>query len=357
MSPEFEAVLDAATRAPSGDNTQPWRFEVDPDGAVEFEVDPTRDPSPMNSGQRMARIALGAAVENLLRAARDRGWEARTEPPAAPGRARVRLAPGPDAPGIGCEGEKVIRDRVTNRRVYDGRPVPPDVLARLTEECASIEGVGTRWIVGADRLKLLAGVIGRADAAMFGEPTMRHAFLGKVRFDLPPGAVADDGLPMASLEATRFDRFALRLMRRMPNWLVRSSGALSVFAQKARQLVTSAAGLCLVVAPDRTAETDLLVGRAMQRAWLALGAAGLAVQPMMSLPVLENVLENGNPAVVDAVGRDRIAALLEEFRSHVPELGGGRAGFLMRFGYAPPPSGRTGRLPLAAVARETSAAT
>jgi hypothetical protein len=95
----------------------------------------------------------------------------------------------------------------------------------------------------------------------------------------------------------------------------------------------------------------------VQRAWLALTEGGLAAQPMMSLPVLENVLENADPVVVAAVGREKVAALLAEFRSLLPELGGRRPAWVMRFGYAPPPSGRTGRLPPAVVVREPSVAT
>lgn len=348
LPPEFEPLLAAAVRAPSGDNTQPWRFAIDPDGAVEFAVDEARDPSPMNAGQRMARIAIGAAVENLVRAAAARGWDARVEG----GGLRVVLSRGT---GDATNADAVARSlaaRVTNRRVYENRPVPPELLARLAAETPPLDSVVTRWVVGGDRLAPLSAVIGKADATMFGEPTMRKAFLSKVRLDLPPDAVADDGLPLASLEASRSDRLALRMMPKMPNWLLKYSGALGVFAKKARQLVSSASGLCLVVAPDRTPETDLLVGRAMQRAWLALGDAGLAAQPMMSIPVLENVLESGAPAVVAAVGREKVEGILAEFRSLVPELAGGRPGWLMRFGYAPPPTGRTGRLPPAVTVRE-----
>jgi hypothetical protein len=75
----------------------------------------------------------------------------------------------------------------------------------------------------------------------------------------------------------------------------------------------------------------------------------------MSLPVLENVLENGDPAVAAAVGRDTVMALGREFRSLVPEIGDNRPAWVMRFGYAPPPTGRTGRLPPVVTVREPAA--
>jgi hypothetical protein len=84
---------------------------------------------------------------------------------------------------------------------------------------------------------------------------------------------------------------------------------------------------------------------------LTLTAEGLAVQPMMSLLVLENIGEHGDAALVESLGRGTLAALQHEFRALVREIGGWRPAFLMRFGFAPAPSGRTGRLPLHAVAQ------
>jgi hypothetical protein len=179
---------------------------------------------------------------------------------------------------------------------------------------------------------------------MFGEPTMRQAFLDNVRFDTPAASEVTEGLSLACLELTTMDRFALRMLRRLPNVIVKMAGIMKVFATKTRALVESASGLCLIVAPNGVSKTDVVVGRAMQRAWLALTAQHLAVQPMMSLCVLENVLENGSADIVTSLGRDRAAAICQEFRALAPEIAGGRAAFLLRFGFAPPPSGRTGRL-------------
>ena len=142
---------------------------------------------------------------------------------------------------------------------------------------------------------------------------------------------------------------SLRIMTRMPDGLLKLGGVSRIFADKARHLVRSSSGLCLVVAQDGDEPTDLLVGRALQRAWLALTEARLAAQPMMSLLVLENVADRGDRDLREALGPDKLEALRAEFRSLAPEIEGRRPAWLMRFGHAPPPSGRTGRLPIASV--------
>ena len=341
----LDPLLVAAGRARRAITRSPG-FLVDPSGErIALRLDESRDPSPMNTGQRMARIGVGAALENLIRAAEGLGWAAWLEPAAPPDLAVVRLVRRGAAGVVAA----AIASRVTNRRPYDGRPVPAEVLDQLARETPALDGVGTHWIVDRGRLEAVAEIIGRADALMFGEPSMRRAFLSKVRFDAPAGAEVEEGLSLGSLELSGPDRLALRLMRHVPDWTLKVAGAGRIFAAKARRLVESASGLCLVAAPDDSEATDLAVGRTMQRAWLALADRGLAAQPMMSLIVLENALGSEDPALVASLGPDRVATLSSRFRAATPEIGDRRPAFLLRFGYAPGPGGRTGRLPLSEV--------
>lgn len=343
----LKVLVESAILAPSGDNLQPWRFGCDAArGEIRVVLDETRDPSPMNSGQRMSRIAIGAALQNMLRTADANGWELEIEAPAGSDAAIVRLRPPPVSAG---SMNQALSQRVTNRRKYDGRGLPEEILAELRTSTPELDGVRTLWVAERERLERLAELIGEADALMFGEPSMRLAFLGNVRFDLPPEATAPEGLPLDSLEVGTADRIALRLMRRIPDWLLKSTGGLKVFAKTARELVTSASGLCVIAAKDDAPSTDFVVGRSMQRAWLALTERGLAVQPMSSIPVLQNAMQHGSPALRSALDPDRVNRLIGRFRELVGEMDDARPAFLMRFGYAPPPTGRTGRLPLEAV--------
>jgi hypothetical protein len=347
MDQTIARLVAASLSAPSGDNTQPVRFAVDEEArTITLALDPSRDASPMNAGQRMARMAAGASLENLVRAAQALGLVAEMEPAPRGTLAVVRLVGAPDESG---RVEGGISERVTNRRAYDGRSVADDVLGRLARSSPPIDGVTTLWIVDRGRIEALADLIGRADALMFGEPSMRRAFLAQVRFDQPPEARVEEGLSLDSIEASASERMALRIMKRMPDRLLKLGGVSKIFAAKARGLVRSASGLCLVVAPDGDDPTDLIVGRAFQRAWLSLTNLGLATQPMMSLLVLENVADRGDRGLREALGPDKLGALRAEFRALAPEIEGRRPAWLMRFGHAQPPSGRTGRLPIESV--------
>lgn len=344
MNPALESLLQAALLAPSGDNTQPWRFRVDGRGRrIDILLDPARDPSPMNAGQRMARVALGAAGESLLYRARSMGWSAKESCAESGGCFRVECGGSPPANPGGCD---TLKKRATNRRPYDGRPLPARVLAELRESSPPLGSVRTHWISQRERRDEIARLVGKADAILFGEQAFRDAFLGNIRFDQPPTAAVEEGLSVGSLELTPLDRRMLPLAGKIPQPLFRVLALEANFARHARRLVRSASGLAIVIAPDELPTTDVAVGRAMLRAWLAATRAGLAVQPMMSFPVLDGALSMGESALQARLRRRRAPELLEELRRAVPEVERGRVGWLMRVGYAPPPTCRTGRRPL-----------
>jgi hypothetical protein len=295
----------------------------------------------MNAGQRMARISVGAAVENIVRTAALNGWRADVAVDDSGASATVTVV------GENFSDPKfdpIIEQRATNRKPYDGRPLPNETLTALRAATPERDAIRTYWITSRDEIARVAAIVPRSDALMFGNATMRTAFFKNVRFDAPPDALVDQGMSLASMEAGRGDRVAMRIVRNLPAWFLQAVNIGRTFASKSQRLVESASGLCLVVAPDDRPATDLSVGRAIERAWLAATEAGCAAQPMMSLAVLEGALRFGSPDLFSRPDLKRVQTVLSELRAAQPVLGTGRLGFLLRFGYAPPPSGRCGRL-------------
>jgi nitroreductase len=356
IASELRYLADAAARAPSGDNMQPWCFKLDPQAAcLELYAAPDCDPSPMNSAQRMTLIACGAALENALIAAHERGWrthvevtERQIERNGAIPLARIRLldrigrSPLPTLPTD-------LAARVTNRKRYDARPLSPQVLDVLKVATQKMEGFRCCWLADRSSIETLATLIGRADAIMFSEPSMRRSIFSNVRFDLPPDAEAEEGLPVAALELSVSERMVLPFLKDVPNTVFKISSAPLMFAARTRSLVRSCSALFVIDSIERPCaqerHTEIRVGQVLQRAWLALTKAGLAAQPMMSLVVLDNALRHGSPDLITSLERLKAPALLSEFRAALRHITGdsGRPGFLLRLGYAPPPSARSGR--------------
>ena len=350
MDDSFDTLIASAILAPSGDNTQPWRFVVDRRASqISIFVNESRDRSAMNAGQRMSRIACGAAAENLIQSSRSQLWNVRLAPAISGALLTLHLEKGELSPAASTPQTEAIAARITNRRKYNGTPLPAPVLEELRQAAPKIEGVTTHWICDRGRLTALALLVGQSDALMFGDPSIRKAFFSNVRFDAAADARVADGLSMASLELSFVDRVALRMVSRSPDWIVRLLGLTRSFNSHARKLIESSSGLCLIATATKSNEMDVSAGRALQRAWLALTVKSMAAQPMMSLLVLSNILDHGSPEIIAAIGAEKINSLLEKFRALVPEIGSDFTAFILRFGYAAAPSGQTGRLPVSAV--------
>ena len=76
-NPELEELVKHAIKAPSGHNTQPWKFYVY-DSAIEVFPDFQKTLPVVDSEHRELYISLGCAVENLCIAAREKGFQPET---------------------------------------------------------------------------------------------------------------------------------------------------------------------------------------------------------------------------------------------------------------------------------------
>jgi len=173
----IDTILEAARLSPSGDNTQPVRFDVDyADRIIRLELDPARDPSPMNAAQRMARIAMGAALENMTQTAKLNQWqfEWRIESDALV----FQLALDYPAGILNA----TIRDRVTNRKQYRPTELANDVCESLRHVTAPDDSCAVFVFSPNERMELCK-LISEADSIILSSQPIRSSFLDKVRFD------------------------------------------------------------------------------------------------------------------------------------------------------------------------------
>jgi len=341
-NPALLTLLESARLAPSGDNTQPWRTAVDEQqSCVWLHLDPSQDRSPMNAGQHMARIALGAALENMSQTALHNQWQ---------------FAVQCQENGVSCRllGDysmgnvpHSILSRVTNRRLYSSVEILPSRMEALRTATPANHSQ-TIWVTQATDRAILCELIAQADSILLSLEAARRAFLEKVRFDQPVMAIVEEGLSLGCLELAAMQRLGLRLMPSVPNSILAACGGAALFRQAAARLTKSASGICVVSVACEPCEWKFAyhIGRTMERAWLALTAQQLHCQPMMSLPVLRNILIHQPADWLRSNQRLSIAALLERWDEFLERQFGcprDTAGALLRFGEAQEPSVRTGR--------------
>lgn len=340
LLPHIERIVDAAHIAPSHDNRQPWRFVVDGE-TVSFLVDHERAHAPAGDGGRTARIAVGAAVECALLRAGRMGAVVRVEPPATGALVTLTITQPKRMP----EPDKALVRRATNRRVYDGKPVDDATFAWLGESTPPLEGARTHWF-GRERVRSLGPIVEEGEALTYADPQLRASALEAVRFDVRDREPVDRGLSVGSLELSSAERLTLDALRHTPQDRLAAMGAFQKMGARARRLVESASGVCIVTAAaGGDVTSDVAVGRCMQRAWLALTRRGLAAQPMMTLPTLEGLVAAGDGATLAEPAR--AASVVAAFRAAFPNVErDARIGVLLRYGFAAAPSSPVRRIPL-----------
>ena len=153
-------LVGAAGAAPSIHNTQPWRFDVDPQArTVEVHAAWERSLPLADPRGRALHLSAGTAVFNLLVAAGHLGWEPvlhllpRSSDPGF--LADVRLA-GPPLTGRrpGPDLYQAIARRHSSRLPFTDRPVPAAVLDELTR-AAHAEGAELTLPGAAESARLL----------------------------------------------------------------------------------------------------------------------------------------------------------------------------------------------------------
>ena len=271
------ALVGAAVLAPSDWNTQPWRFEVDPE-SIRLFADVQRSLPVSDPDQRGLMVSLGAALENLVVAARAYGLQPtvhyRPNERARGAVAEVTWNGG----GLRRDRELfgALTDRRTNRRNYDGRGLMPQVRAQLSAQVA--DGPRLHWLDGRDALRELADLVHDAVHAQVSNRRIQaeqHRWLHTSTRD---AARRGDGVPVDALGMSGPANWFAGHYYDPDSWFLRfGAGSL---AKRAREGMRSAGAAALLTTTARDESAWLLGGQAYERLALKATQLGLAHQPV-----------------------------------------------------------------------------
>jgi hypothetical protein len=280
------ALVGAAILAPSYYNTQPWRFEVDA-GELRILLDPARTLPLDEPEQRFAQMSLGAALENLLVAARAWGQQP-----------SVRYLPWGTTPRAGSSlvaatvswrpGDRprdrllysALTERRSNSRSFDGRAITIPSRGQLSAQVG--EEVRVHWLEERADLHAVADVVYDATETVLAD---RRAQADRARW-----LRGSEGDARERGDGVTAERMGLRGPAR---WLAGRSlrpgsrfygwGAASM-AKDVRDLVRSSGALALLTLPARTDAGWILGGQAYERFALRAATLGVAQHPL-SAPI------------------------------------------------------------------------
>ncbi len=350
---DIAAIIDLARWAPSGDNTQPWRFELAGPAHLVVHGFDTRSHCVYDIDGRPSQMSLGALLETAAIAATTQGLRTHIERRAdAPETAPVfdlRFTPAdPGSPPDPLAAH--IRARSVQRRPYSTRAL--DAAQRGALEAAVGTDHRVRWIDGAAGRCRMALLLFHSAKLRLITPEAYAVHRDVIEW----GAThSTDRIPDRSLGVDaltlRVMRFALQSWARvrfLNRWL---AGTWAPRIQMDLLPALACGAHFLIEAQRAPASIDDHVGagRAMQRFWLTAAQLGLVMQPQITPLVFARYADAGRafstlPAALPLAQRVS-ASLVRAWGERAVSHGV----FMGRIGHGPAPHARSLRLDPAAL--------
>ena len=338
--------LHAAILAANPHDTQPWLFEVRNESITVY-ADRTRNLGAFDPFRREMHLGLGAAIENLVRAAGVCGYT----PYVHPVQGRLTNTP-PDEPFIvahitmdpGAPGRdplyEAIPDRHTNRGRYLEKPIQQAVLNGLSSLVAG-ENVRVAFLSDSKARTDMAALIVGATTRIIADPEMSAASARWIRTGRREVNEHRDGV---TVDAAGLSPATVMFGKLMPDLGAATQDSYWLANTKDTQVHAPVLGAILV--KDRLDMGQAIdAGRAWQRLHLMATAAGLAAQPL------------NQP--VECVDRNAQLGRADSFQQDLRRLTGAgdwEATFTFRLGYAEKPAPLSPRRPLESVIKSSGLA-
>ncbi len=301
QTPAIGEFVRHATLAPSGHNTQPWKFRAAAN-RIDILPDLSRRTPAVDPDDHHLFVSLGCAAENLALASGARGH---------PGEVRFDPSSGGAVVFESGNGEAnpsplfdAIPQRQCSRNDYDGKPVSNADLQTLTA-AAAIPGVDLVLITAPPQIARVRELILAGNSAQIADPAFVRELRSWLRFSPRQALRTGDGL----FTATTGNPI-------LPAWLgpLFFDAAFTANAEndKCARQIAGSAGIAVFAAQTEDRAHWVLAGRAAQRFALQATVLGLKCA-FLNQPVEVAGLR---PGLADLIG-----------------LPGRRPDLVMRFGY------------------------
>ena len=344
----LETILERARWAPSGDNTQPWRFEIAGEDRVVVHGRDTRDTVVYDLDGHASQLAIGGLLETAAIAASVLGRSMRVRAlPAPETRPTYELTFVPDPQARPDPLAAFIETRSVHRRPLSRRPLTAQERRALEASVASAYGVA--WVEGTLGRRAMARLLFRSARLRLTTPEAYRVHRSIIAWN---AQTSEDRVPDQALGVDpmtlRLMRFALQDWQRvtfMNRWMA-GTWIPRVLMDVLPALHCAAHFALTARQPLTTVDEHVTAGRAMQRFWLTATSLGLQLQPEMTPLIFARYARRGTRFTEVADGAPTAAAVDAGLAARFGRDTADRAFFLGRLGHGPAASARSTRLPL-----------
>lgn len=277
-------LIDAAGKAPSGGNNQPWRWHYQ-NGILHLFLEQSATKSYLDPENISSYMSLGAAIENLLLAAANKNLAVNWE--LTPQHAPLHIAWfGFSANHQTSEQESLLAHQInlrhTNRKITPRQELDETVLNKLSSLINQTEHAKLTWVTDVEKLKNLGAISSHADLLrMFIDEAHTDFIEKEMRWNLDEVSETENGIGIHTLDLSNNDNIGLQLIKdkRTIEFLKQIEGG-SAFKRIAIQQFLSSSAVGLISMPTANVKNFINSGMAAERLWLSATALNLQLHPV-----------------------------------------------------------------------------
>lgn len=302
---DFNYLVECAIKAPSGHNTQPWKFEKIQDGII-IHPDFTRALPIVDSDNHALYISLGCALENLVIVASKIGYKSKVDYPNNPNASIfVTLSRSNEINPSDEDLFDFIKSRQVNRSKYSDKIVNNTELERL-RNCFNYDGISLVLLNDKENFEKVIPLIIEANNLQFQNKQFVSELTGWFRYSKAEAEKTKDGLWTATMGLPSMWRF-------IGNFVMKNIVSAKSEAKRINEILQYTAGIAIFISENNDVTSWVNVGRAFQRFGLTATKLSLC-HAHLNMPCEEISV------------RHKLANLLE--------LGDKHPLLLIRYGYA-----------------------
>ena len=344
----IKIILEAAIKAPSGENCQPWKFKIQGDKILLFNQ-PEKDLSLYNWNQSASYIAHGAALENMSIAAAHYKYELRHT--LFPDPLNLNLVASITLDRKESTNEiflfNSIKRRVSNRKVYQSEPLSSEVQQELMKTTNNTDGIRLVLNTADKDIKKLGQVASIGERIVLENKSLHSFFFEHINWTKEEDDDKRTGFYVKTLELPEKDEKGFRMAS---NWRLLSMlnllGISKKVAEKNAQVYSSCGAMGIFTILDCSPKNFVQVGRLLERLWLKATELNVHVGLMTGVLFLKLRIDNDPNHGLSK----KHVTLVEEYSSQLKNIfhinHGEKPVILFRLGYGEQPSAQSSRLPL-----------
>lgn len=330
-------ICAAAVAAPSGDNSQPWRFVFRAPDVLEFHAIPEKDNVLLNVDESGTLIALGAAIQNAELEAKALGFNPEVQYDGENSLiATFILHKG----GILSDEEKNLHQAIllrhSNRKEYKKISLAGEDREYLLRAAGKVPGISFSLVEEQESKNLISRALTTMEEIALKNKSLHNLFFESIFWSKERNAAGESGLYIHTLELPPPARLLFKILQYWPVAnLLAQIGLPKMVAEINAKQNASASALGVLALDKFNRASYVEAGRLLERVWLAATSCGMSLQIVTGLLFLSRAVERGTSS---AFSIEEYASVREAYTRIQKGLKLDKPFLMFRVGYAPSPS-------------------